>query len=61
MNKIVQAAGRCIRSETDKGVILFMDNRYLWPLYAQSFPKHYHLRKAEDLGPQITRFFSETE
>lgn len=30
LNKIMQAGGRVIRSETDQGIILLMDNRYLW-------------------------------
>lgn len=28
MNKITQAGGQVIRSETDKGIILIMDKRY---------------------------------
>ncbi|MGC8670034.1 MAG: ATP-dependent DNA helicase [Candidatus Micrarchaeia archaeon] len=32
--KGMQAAGRAIRSETDKAVIVFMDKRYNWPLYS---------------------------
>jgi DNA excision repair protein ERCC-2 len=31
--KGVQAAGRAIRSETDKAVIVFMDKRYRWRIY----------------------------
>lgn len=30
LNKITQAGGRVIRGETDKGMILLMDNRYRW-------------------------------
>ncbi|MFC1698214.1 ATP-dependent DNA helicase, partial [Nanoarchaeota archaeon] len=29
--KSLQSAGRCIRSETDKGAIIFLDERYKWP------------------------------
>ena len=29
----LQNAGRCIRSEKDKGVIVFLDERYDWPNY----------------------------
>ena len=48
MSKIIQAAGRCIRTETDKGVIVLIDTRFMWPLYAQTFPKHWHLIKSDD-------------
>lgn len=38
-NKSLQNAGRCIRSNKDKGVILFLDQRYAWPNYARCFPE----------------------
>lgn len=33
INTAVQAAGRCIRSDTDKGIIVYMDKRYGWNKY----------------------------
>lgn len=36
--KAVQAAGRVIRSETDKGLIILMDRRFLEPGYSRSMP-----------------------
>lgn len=38
MAKAVQAAGRVIRSETDRGVIVLMDGRFLAPSYTRSMP-----------------------
>jgi DNA excision repair protein ERCC-2 len=38
MSKAVQAAGRVVRSETDRGIIVLMDNRFLEPNYARSMP-----------------------
>jgi DNA excision repair protein ERCC-2 len=38
MAKAVQAAGRVIRSETDKGLVILMDRRFLEPSYSQSMP-----------------------
>ena len=35
--KSMQNAGRCIRSEKDKGVIVFLDERYAWPNYKRCF------------------------
>jgi DNA excision repair protein ERCC-2 len=39
MAKAVQAAGRVIRSETDKGLIVLMDNRFIQTSYAKSMPQ----------------------
>jgi DNA excision repair protein ERCC-2 len=39
MAKAVQAAGRVIRSETDKGIIILMDDRFLEKNYSQSLPQ----------------------
>lgn len=38
MAKAVQAAGRVIRSETDKGIVVLMDRRFLEPGYSQAMP-----------------------
>ncbi|EPY06279.1 DEAD 2 domain-containing protein [Paenibacillus alvei TS-15] len=38
MNKVLQAGGRLIRSETDQGELLLIDDRYLHPHYAALLP-----------------------
>jgi DNA excision repair protein ERCC-2 len=38
MAKAVQAAGRVIRSESDRGLIVLMDNRFVEPGYSRSMP-----------------------
>jgi DNA excision repair protein ERCC-2 len=38
MAKAIQAAGRVIRSEIDRGLIVLMDNRFVQPAYARSMP-----------------------
>jgi DNA excision repair protein ERCC-2 len=38
MAKAVQAAGRVIRSETDRGLIVLMDSRFMEPGYSRSMP-----------------------
>lgn len=40
-NKILQAVGRVIRSENDRGVALLIDSRYRNYEYLQLFPKHW--------------------
>ncbi len=39
MAKAIQAAGRVIRSEKDKGLIVLMDNRFIQPSFAKSMPQ----------------------
>ncbi|MDQ0872420.1 DNA excision repair protein ERCC-2 [Paenibacillus sp. V4I3] len=41
MNKVQQAGGRLIRSETDRGVLLLIDDRYLQPLYQRLLPEEW--------------------
>lgn len=38
MAKAIQAAGRVIRSESDKGLVVLMDKRFLESAYSQSMP-----------------------
>lgn len=38
MNRVLQAAGRVIRSEQDKGIILLMDLRYSWNQFNHLLP-----------------------
>jgi len=42
MIKVLQAAGRVIRSESDTGAVLLIDERYRQRSYSQLFPKHWH-------------------
>jgi len=44
---IMQNAGRCIRSETDKGVIVYLDERYAWSNYRKNFPEYVKLKGAK--------------
>jgi Rad3-related DNA helicase len=41
MNKILQAAGRVIRSETDRGVVVLIDDRYADPAIRRLMPPHW--------------------
>ena len=38
MNRVLQATGRVIRSETDRGVVLLIDRRFSEPRYRRLFP-----------------------
>ena len=52
-NKILQSAGRVIRTEEDKGTVLLIDSRLCQPSYLKLFPDHWkHFKKvssAEDV------------
>ncbi|NQZ84420.1 MAG: ATP-dependent DNA helicase [Nanoarchaeales archaeon] len=61
MSKIIQAAGRCIRSEQDKGVVVLMDNRFMSPLYAQCFPWQKSMYVTKDLMGDIEGFFDSND
>ncbi len=45
MNKVMQAAGRLIRSETDRGIILLLDERFSRWDYQRLFPKEWFPHK----------------
>lgn len=41
INKVLQSAGRVIRTETDRGVILLLDERFSQWQYRESFPREW--------------------
>ena len=41
MNKVLQAGGRLIRSETDQGRLALIDDRYLQPQYSRLLPEEW--------------------
>lgn len=43
MNKVLQSAGRVIRTPQDKGVILLLDDRFLQTKYQELFPREWDL------------------
>ncbi|MGO1369238.1 ATP-dependent DNA helicase [Senegalia sp. (in: firmicutes)] len=40
MNKVLQAAGRVIRTENDKGIVCLIDERFSYKSYKDIFPPH---------------------
>jgi len=59
MNKCLQSAGRCIRTETDRGVIVFLDERFTWPNYYKSFTEDNKVIIDKDYKKRITDFFKQ--
>ena len=41
MNKVLQAAGRVIRTDEDKGIIMLLDERFLNREYLKIFPREW--------------------
>ncbi len=48
INKVIQAAGRVIRTTEDRGFVLFLDNRYFSSRYESLFPADYLMNKAKN-------------
>lgn len=42
MNKVLQAAGRVIRSEKDRGMVVLIDDRFTTTAYRRLFPRHWN-------------------
>ena len=61
MNKVLQAAGRVIRTPEDKGVVLLLDDRFAQTEYARLFPPHWrhirYLNSADTLTDELEQFW----
>jgi Rad3-related DNA helicase len=60
MHKVLQAAGRVIRSGEDRGVVLLLDERYRQGAYQQLLPPHYrvqYLGDAAQIAPMMQEFY----
>lgn len=61
MNKVLQAAGRLIRTEEDKGIILLIDERFSYGSYQSLFPKDWFPHKKTtncSIGKYLDEFWS---
>ena len=63
-NKVLQAAGRLIRSVNDRGVVLLLDERYLSKQYLDLFPQEWHHAKTTNLHTiedQLIHFYNQNK
>lgn len=65
MAKAIQSAGRVIRSESDRGVIVLMDGRFVEPGYSKSMPRDWFAETPQELVSRsilkdISDFWAET-
>ncbi len=62
MNKVQQAAGRVIRTETDRGIVLLLDERFAFRQYQEIFPREwsdYQICTAADVQSSLERFWND--
>lgn len=60
MNKVMQAAGRVIRTMQDRGVVVLMDDRFLTEEYQALFPREWQpfwVVTRENVGETVRRFW----
>jgi DNA excision repair protein ERCC-2 len=58
ISKAVQAAGRVIRTETDRGVCVFLDARFSEPRFASYYPKDFEYKKTNSPEKETEEFFT---
>ncbi len=62
MNKVLQAAGRVIRTADDFGIVALLDERFLSPAYQRLFPREWQERvvvTVDQIGRKVERFWDE--
>ena len=62
MNKVLQAAGRVIRTVDDVGIVALLDERFLTASYKRMFPREweeYERVSLDQIGKKIERFWDE--
>lgn len=62
MNKVLQSAGRVIRTAEDVGVVVLLDERFLQGEYRRLFPREWeeiHVVNTGNVGEEIERFWKE--
>ncbi|WP_271003644.1 ATP-dependent DNA helicase [Listeria seeligeri] len=61
MNKVLQAVGRVIRGESDRGVVLLIDERFSASRYRTLFPAHWNhakiVKNTKEITEQVTEFW----
>ena len=56
VNKVLQAAGRPIRSERDRAAIILLEGRLLEPRYARCLPPDFDPRPSREPAPEVRAF-----
>ena len=64
MNRVLQTAGRVIRSELDRGIVCLIDHRFNETGYRNLFPPHWRINQARHqnhLGQLLTEIWRRSE
>ena len=65
MNKVFQAAGRVIRTEEDRGVIVLIDDRFADPIYKKSIPDLWrsmrYVENSQALSRRLKEFWARVD
>ncbi|OPY33238.1 MAG: ATP-dependent DNA helicase [Methanomassiliicoccales archaeon PtaU1.Bin124] len=59
ITKVLQAAGRAIRSETDRASIVLLDERYLGDAVRAGLPSDFVPQQVDDIGAALRQFHGE--
>lgn len=60
MNKVLQSAGRVIRTAEDVGIVALLDERFLQTSYKRMFPReweNYEVVTCHDVAKRVERFW----
>ena len=60
MTKALQAAGRCIRTLEDRGVVVFLDKRFAWGNYLKCIPPDWKPIVTKLATDKVRRFFAKS-
>jgi DNA excision repair protein ERCC-2 len=62
-NRVLQATGRVIRTEADRGIIVLIDERFTHTRYRQLFPTHWRgfqvVQNTSEIKDKLAHFWSE--
>ena len=63
MTRVIQAAGRLIRRESDRGVVCLIDHRFLAQEYREYLPRHWRPLRAtsRQLPEALVEFWSSSD
>jgi DNA excision repair protein ERCC-2 len=61
-NRVLQATGRVIRTEADRGIIVLIDERFTQRRYRHLFPAHWRgfqvVEETSEIQDHLTRFWA---
>jgi DNA excision repair protein ERCC-2 len=58
MARVVQAAGRVIRSAEDRGIVVLIGKRFNDPVFKELFPSEWNLQTTSKLGDELKAFWN---